>query len=358
MIPPVDVSDHGESSPTARPKLSVVLIYRSPTRGGFSIENVFSSVVPHLSERAEVTEYFLQSKWGGLRDVIQLLRLRADVYHITGDVHYMALFLPRRRTVLTVNDTYYLENATRGLKRRVYKLFWFDLPLRLSARITAISSVTGDSVATISGRRVMRKMQIVPCPVHPVFVPRAGPPVHARPRLLFVGTADHKNLTRVISAISGVDCELAIIGTLSSDAIRQLGSSGIIYSNYVGLDISQVYKHYTDADVLVFPSLREGLGLPILEAQAVGVPVVTSNIPPMNEVAGRGACLVDPLDAASIRAGILRVISDSGFRNALVIAGRSNARSYTADAVADKFMSVYEQLPSASKVHALRRVDV
>jgi len=324
-------------------KPRVVLIYRSAARGGFSIENVFSSIASRLSREAEVTEYFLTSKWGSIRDIVRLLRLRADVYHITGDVHYLALVLPRRKVVLTVHDTYYLQHGVRGLKRFIYRLVWFQLPLCCAERVTAISTVTRDSLAATSSR-VMRKTRVIPDPVHPDFVPRANVPTNAKPRLLFIGTAEHKNLTRTISAIQHMDCELVIIGSLSKATLANLFEAGIEYSNLAGLEMSQVYEQYCQADVLVFPSLREGFGLPILEAQAVGVPVVTSSLPPMNEIAGEGACLVDPYDVESIGVGISRVIADSDYRDGLVAGGRENVTRYSADAVATEFLSLYHEM--------------
>ena len=70
--------------------------------------------------------------------------------------------------------------------------------------------------------------------------------------------------------------------------------------------------------MLTFVSTYEGFGLPILESQATGRPVVTSNVSSMPEVAGDAACLVNPYDADSIREGILRVINDDAYRKDLM----------------------------------------
>jgi glycosyltransferase involved in cell wall biosynthesis len=65
-------------------------------------------------------------------------------------------------------------------------------------------------------------------------------------------------------------------------------------------------EQYVKCDVVAFLSLGEEFRVPIMEAQAVARPLITSNISPMREVAGEGACLIDPLDVAQIRTGIQR----------------------------------------------------
>ncbi len=86
--------------------------------------------------------------------------------------------------------------------------------------------------------------------------------------------------------------------------------------------------------MLVFVSTYEGFGLPILEAQAMGRPVVTSNIMSMPEVAGDGACLVDPCDVTILHQVLLRVINDSSYRNTLVRNGFENVKRFRSKKIA------------------------
>jgi glycosyltransferase involved in cell wall biosynthesis len=81
--------------------------------------------------------------------------------------------------------------------------------------------------------------------------------------------------------------------------------------------------------------------MPILEAQATGRPVVTSNILSMPWVAGEAACLVDPFDTASIRGGLTRVMGDPSYRAALVALGFENVKRFSAEEIARQYLELY-----------------
>jgi glycosyltransferase involved in cell wall biosynthesis len=84
--------------------------------------------------------------------------------------------------------------------------------------------------------------------------------------------------------------------------------------------------------------------MPILEAQAVGRPVLTSNLAPMADVAGHGALKVDPYDGTAIRAGLERLITEPVLRDQLVDAGFQNVRQYSASAVAARYADLYREV--------------
>ena len=104
---------------------------------------------------------------------------------------------------------------------------------------------------------------------------------------------------------------------------------------------SELAALYRGARCVLYPSLYEGFGLPVLEAMACGTPVVTSRGTAMEEVAGGAAVLVDPLDAAAIAAGI----ADAEARRAeLVPLGLERARAFTWKRAADEVEALWKEL--------------
>ena len=106
----------------------------------------------------------------------------------------------------------------------------------------------------------------------------------------------------------------------------------------------ELVEAYRRCDMVVFASLYEGFGLPILEAQAMGRPVITSNFGAMREAAGDGALLVDPYSVEAIREAILRIKREPALREDLIAKGLRNAANFSADAVAMKYAQIYRNL--------------
>ena len=103
---------------------------------------------------------------------------------------------------------------------------------------------------------------------------------------------------------------------------------------------------YASADVFVFPSVKEGWGLVLLEAMSAGVPVVSSNIPPMTEFLrdGENAMLVDPADYKALARGVLEVLENPGHAERIVKNGDETARYYSWESAAKKHTELYESI--------------
>jgi glycosyltransferase involved in cell wall biosynthesis len=116
----------------------------------------------------------------------------------------------------------------------------------------------------------------------------------------------------------------------------------VIFTGFV--DDEDLPDLYRGAQLFVFPSLYEGFGLPILEAMASGVPVITSNVASMPEVAGDAAILIDPHDPKAIAEGIARILAEDRLRQDMIQKGLARARRFTWDSVAQQTLEVYAGL--------------
>ena len=282
--------------------------------------------------------------WRRVANIAWAARHRRDVNHVTGDVHYLALGLPRSRTILTIHDCHSLERL-RGWKRWLLRLFWYDLPIRRSAVVTVISAETKRQLLR-HVRVPEQKIEVVPNAVAPIFEPCPRPFRAECPHILQIGTRPNKNLPRLIHALKGLKCRLKIIGPLDQELRDELARSSISYEAVTQLDEAGMFRAYCECDIVSFVSTYEGFGMPIVEAQAVERPVVTSNCSSMPEVAGAGACLVDPYNIDSIRQGFERVINDTAFRESLIKHGRANRQRFDRVEVARRYLELYDKLTS------------
>ena len=329
--------------------MTVTYLFRSPGTG-HSIEGVFGSLLHEMERQPDIPTMAISLPFisQGLRSVWRNLRyvttLKADVFHITGDIHYAALALPLSRTVLTIHDCITLKNnRKRPLRYVFFWLFWYYLPIRRAAVVTVVSEKTRQELIRYVGP-MAKKAIMIPNSYDPAF---GHQPTNDRTEpalLLQIGTAPHKNLPNLLAAIEEIDCILVLVGPLTETHVSELKRRKITYHHYVGLSRDEISRLYTDCDIVTFISTYEGFGMPILEANAVGRPVITSDLSPMRDVAAGAAHLVDPTDVPAIRQGILRLIQDATYRQALVDAGLKNARLYSTTAIAERYASIYQQV--------------
>ena len=166
----------------------------------------------------------------------------------------------------------------------------------------------------------------------------------------------HKNLVRLLGAFTRLrkelpDLELHLAGRpqanfrRSPELCRRIDTPGVKLLGY--LSDEELAAAYAIASVSIYPSLAEGFGLPILEAMALGTPVVTSNRTSLPEIAGGAAVLVDPLSEVDITAGLRRVLTESApKRAARIAAGKEVAARFDWNTAAEAYLRLYENLIS------------
>lgn len=314
--------------------------------GTKSIQRVFYNVIENLPPEIQVKEeevlYHHASLKALIANIWYVFKHQGEINHITGDIHYCAIFTKKKNTILTVNDLCFLEN-NRGIKKFLVWLFWLVFPVWRSELITCISNATRNQLLH-SMRCNSEKVIVIDCPVSTAYKFSEKRFNKINPVILHFYPSENKNLSRSIDALKGINCTLRIIGTLTADIKAKLERSGLRYSSAVNLTDDEMVDEYLQSDILCFPSTYEGFGLPIIEAQTVGRVVLTSNYEPMSEVAGPGAELVDPYEVGAIRAGIIRLIQDSSRRKRLIAAGVENAKRFSGKRIAQEYVTVYKRL--------------
>lgn len=314
-------------------------------RTGYSIQTVFQTIVHQMEKLVVAKETYLLSPLANItaimRNGIYAMNLQKDgeINHVTGDVHYLSLFLRKKKTIVTVHDIMYYHYL-HGIKKVLWKLLYI-YPLKRAAYVTFISEFAKQQVLEII-HLPKDRIRVIFNPVSPKFSFVEKTFNSENPRILHIGTMERKNLQRTILALRDIPCHLRIVGHLNEDDLQALRDSHIDYSNVYDLNENQIVEEYREADIINFPSLFEGFGMPIIEGQATGRVVITSDLSPMKEVAGNGALLVNPLSVESIRNGYLKILHRETFRNTLVKRGKENASRFTADKIADQYMQIYK----------------
>ncbi|WP_066221440.1 glycosyltransferase family 4 protein [Formosa haliotis] len=325
---------------------SLNYIFRKRLSQYNSIEELFYSINLKVSDRCNTNT--IELPYSGGSPVVLFKNIKSltidkknNIHHITGDVHYVAL-VTGKNTVLTIHD---IGSAFQGnfVKQFYIKLFWFWLPALFVKRITVISEFTKLELSKLIPF-ASNKIRVIYNPVNSQLHFKPKPFNNISPRILLIGTKANKNLERTFEALKGISCELRIIGELSENHMALLKKYNITYVTRVNIDYVEVVREYELCDFVLFASTYEGFGMPIIEAQAVGRVVITSNLGAMKEVAKDSACLVNPYEVESIRNGIQKVVSDGRYRNILVDKGIKNVERFSLENISNAYIELYKSI--------------
>ncbi|WP_299228504.1 glycosyltransferase [uncultured Psychroserpens sp.] len=324
-------------------KINIFFRKRQPQYN--SIEELFLGLKPILSKYIEVDTAEVPFYGGHPKAILKNIKWartrKSTVNHITGDIHYVALAFGKS-SVLTIHD---IKSALKGnLIKQIYvKLFWFWLPALFVKRITVISNFTKLELSRIIPF-AKHKIRVVYNPVNPKLEANSYEFNHNKPKLLFVGTKANKNLERSLEAIKDLTCEAIIVGPISEDQQELLERLEIEYYNHNDLTFDEIIECYKASDLVCFASTYEGFGMPIIEAQAIGRPVITSNIGAMVEISNESTSLVNPYDKDAIKQAVEKICNDGNYREALIKKGFANIKRFYPEQIAKAYISVYKEV--------------
>lgn len=298
-----------------------------------------------------------------------LRRLHPDLVHFC---HFNVPIVYRRPFVVTIHDLIKdefkgQESTTRSrlvyaLKHRAYS--WVSRHAILRSRYILTPSgasrqkilqryrVPGDKVVVTHEAADKRFARYRELQVTEAEREQLAQKYHLKfPFLLYVGNAyPYKNLDRFLSALKRLPptinfvnpCARSVFYDRLAETARVKGlAERVILPGFVpDADLAKLYRL---AVAYVFPSLSEGFGLPLLEAQMAGLPVVASSAPPLPEIGGEGAIYFNPYDIANMARQIGRLVQEAGLRQQLVARGIANAKRFDWDRTARQTLAVYQR---------------
>ncbi len=297
--------------------------------------------------------------WTHLRLAAELRQHPPDVFFTPAHVIPLSYFGP---SVATVHDLGYHHFPKAHPWRQLAYLRWSTRHnCRRARRVVADSQATKQDLIQLDGIPA-DKIDVIYPGVDPALQPVTDEAVitavHHKhhitsPYLLYLSTLQpRKNLVRLIQAYAASNLPHQLVlagkpGWLSQpilDTISNLQSpisQKIVLTGFV--DESDKAALLSGATAVLYPSLYEGFGFPVLEAQACGTAVLTATTSSLPEVAGDAALLVDPLDTAAITQGMQRLVQDEAYRQELVQRGFANVKKFKWEETAVQLLQTLEK---------------
>ncbi len=303
----------------------------------------------------------------------EAFRRKGDVNHITDHSYgHLVFSLDPRRTVVTFHDAVLMRLMDRTLSARSYPR-WRILAQRYSfkgieraRKVIAVSHASKEDFLRYAGRFDPGDVEVIHNGIDTAFGPardedrlkvvrercRLDPGLHY---VLHVGhNGFYKNVEGLFRALSELedDVHLLKVGSLfDRDQARKLVRYGLshrvhVIENASRLDMPVLYHVGT---LLLFPSIHEGFGLPVLEAMACGTPVICSDIPVLREVASDAALFYHPRDHQGMAEGVRRLIADNTLRGGLVQRGLERASAFGWDRCARAVYRIYRKIHDEQK---------
>jgi len=301
---------------------------------------------------------FFKSYWR-LHQVTNLLpKNKVDIFH--GLSHALPYGIGKTGipSVVTIHDLIFLRfpEYYKKFDRTMYTSIYRS-SCQSATKIIAISNQTRIDLITYFGIEP-GKIEVIYQSCDNRFYDKISDVIKASVRLKFnlpekfilsVGTIEQrKNQLVILKAVAKekLEIEVVILGK-PTDYVNELKHFMKEYGMHKQVRFLQnttteeLQAIYQMAEVMVYPSFFEGFGLPVLEAQASGCPVITSNISSLPEAGGDGALYIDPENISDIGHTISAVLSSKEFRNELILKGKDNAELFREKFVAKRLMDFY-----------------
>ncbi len=326
-------------------EMELVLFFRRKTQSAYSIESIFEPFAHRIvGAKCVYVPFQANSFIHIVRNIYYARTKQGSINHITGDIHYAILGLGHKKAkILTIHDCGILFDSSKPKWELILlKYLWFKWPVRIADIVTTVSEKSKSEIIK-STNCPSSKIIVIPNYVNPGFILQQKEFNSITPRILHIGSTKNKNLAITIRALKGIQCELRIIGMISEKETELLRANSISYTQLFSVSFERLRQEYCDTDIVLFVSTYEGFGLPILEAQVTGRVLITSDISPCREVAGKGALCINPNNILEIREAIENVIRSEKLRSDIIEAGLQNVKMYSMDVILCQYKQVYSR---------------
>lgn len=291
--------------------------------------------------------------WEQILVPIVALWLRVDVVHCPCNTKSLLFNLLPKRHVVTLHDLIFMQYSGSTWYQKLGAIYRRAVVPRMFGgrmSLVTVSEFSSRQIEQMFGHKAETVWTAVECFMKSMSVkqdtdrPKLSP---VKPYFVHIGgTSPHKNTARLIDAFLKARLDnfrLVVLGVPTDSALAtQHACESVLFPGWVS--DAEVARYIRGASAMLFPSLVEGYGLPIVEAFSLGCPVMTSNFPPMSELAGDAALLVDPTSVDELARGCIALAQNAQLRSQLISAGRRRLSAFSAINMGIKMIDIYRNV--------------
>ena len=299
--------------------------------------------------------------WYSFREQIKfpaiLYKQKLDIVHFP---HFNVPILYRGEYVLTIHDLTHLD--FKMSRASVHNRLYYEIKHQTYKKVFSESLKKSEKIITVSNfvkEQIINRYNIVPAKIAVTYEAvdsifsssvKMEKPIIKSPYIFYVGNAHpHKNVEGLIKAFRKLKLEyknLQLVFSGKEDFFwervkKEFSDKDIIYKGFV--TDKELRNLYENAKAFVFPSFSEGFGIPLLEAFALGCPVISSNKTALPEIGGNAALYFDPYDVNDIANKILHVLNNVSLRKSLIEKGKKRIKLFSWKKMAEETLEVYKE---------------
>lgn len=279
-----------------------------------------------------------------IRNIIFARKHQGKVNHIVNATEGYLLPFLRNKKIITYHDFGTLS-CSRNKLYKIMKFLFYVVPSKKYADfITFVSEQTKNEYIEKCGNKNMHKLLVIYNSYDERLKCFEKNKKNEKKIILHIGTGVRKNLEGLIQASRGLYIKLIVIGKLTDIQKKLLRENNIDFENYFDLPFEKIVEFYNLCDVVSFPTFYEGFGMPVIEANVMQKPVISSDIPIIHEVGNDAVYYVNPRDSKTIHSAVLDLIEHPEVYEKYVKLGIKNAKRFSPEVIINQYKKIYERM--------------
>lgn len=277
-----------------------------------------------------------------LKNIMFARKHQGIVNHIVNASEGYLLPFLRNKKIITYHDLGTLSCSRNKLYKMMKFLFYVIPSKKYADFITFVSEQTKNEYIKKCGNKNMDKLRVIHNSYDERLIFFGRSKKNDKRIILHIGTGARKNLEGLVQASEGLDIRLLVVGKLTDIQKKLLREKNIDFENYFDLPFEKIVALYNLCDVVSFPTFYEGFGMPIIEANIMQKPVISSDIPIVHEVGKDAVYYINPKDSKTIRSAILDLIEHPEVYKNYVKLGIQNAKRFSPEVIINQYKRIYE----------------